>query len=46
MAPELLGGHRYTSKADVWSLGVMLFETLFNRMPWPAGNIRELGRKI
>ena len=26
MAPELIQGHEYTQKVDIWSLGVMMVE--------------------
>jgi serine/threonine protein kinase len=29
MAPEVLGGNQYNSKADIWSIGVVFYETLF-----------------
>jgi serine/threonine protein kinase len=29
MAPEVLGGTHYNSKADIWSIGVVFYEILF-----------------
>lgn len=43
MAPEVLRGNLYTSKADVWSLGVVLFECLFGFCPYED---RSIGRLI
>ena len=35
MSPQMLeGGEDYTSKTDIWSAGVMLFEMLFGTRPW------------
>jgi serine/threonine protein kinase len=28
LSPEIIAGHGYTEKTDVWSLGVLLFELL------------------
>lgn len=46
MAPEVLAGSDYTNKADVWSFGIMVYESLFNEMPWPARNIKDLLSKL
>ena len=35
MAPEILLGRPYDKKCDVWSLGVILFQLLFGRLPFP-----------
>lgn len=34
MAPELLKGHKYDSKVDVWSLGIMFYEMLTGFTPF------------
>jgi serine/threonine protein kinase len=42
MAPELLRGDQYSQKADVWSLGVMLYEMLFRKCPFEEETIPRL----
>jgi serine/threonine-protein kinase ULK/ATG1 len=42
MAPEVLKGEPYTMKADVWSLGVVLYRLLFGFCPFESNNIGKL----
>ena len=42
MAPEILKGRPYTQKADIWSMGVLLYEMLYGFMPFEAKNIPAL----
>ena len=42
MAPEVLKGEIYTSKADIWSLGVVLYEMLFGVCPFESNSIAKL----
>ena len=34
MAPEILSGKGYSYSADLWSLGVMLFEFMIGYLPF------------
>ena len=34
MAPEILGGYGYDAHADVWALGMTLYEMLFGVCPF------------
>ena len=46
MAPEVLKEEIYTSKADIWSMGVVLFEMLFGYCPFESSSIAELMNKL
>ena len=46
MAPELLQGRYYCTKADIWSLGVMLYEMLHGKCPYEENSIPTLLDKI
>lgn len=46
MAPEILRYERYDAKADLWSVGTVLFEMTAGRPPFRASNHVELLRKI
>lgn len=46
MAPEVLKGGSYNTKADVWSLGIVLFEMLYGYCPYEDQTIVRLITKI
>jgi serine/threonine-protein kinase ULK/ATG1 len=37
MAPQILLREKYTSKCDIWSLGIIYYQLLFGKFPWPLG---------
>ena len=45
-APEIMVGKDYNAKADLWSVGVIIYQLFFNRLPFPARNARELKEVI
>jgi len=46
MAPEILLGEPYSFSADIWSLGVCLYEMLFGRCPYEDVTIPRLMYQI
>ncbi|SCU87735.1 LAMI_0D07272g1_1 [Lachancea mirantina] len=46
MAPEILNYQKYNAKADLWSVGTVLYEMCCGRPPFKAANHLELYKKI
>lgn len=42
MSPQILKKAKYTAKSDLWSIGLIYYEMLHGRTPWPANNEIEL----
>lgn len=46
MSPEVCASQPYDSKADVWALGVILYEFITFKKPFDADKINDLFEKI
>eukprot|EP01128_Nolandella_sp_AFSM9_P003278 TRINITY_DN139_c0_g1_i1.p1 TRINITY_DN139_c0_g1~~TRINITY_DN139_c0_g1_i1.p1 ORF type:complete len:1008 (-),score=226.65 TRINITY_DN139_c0_g1_i1:193-3108(-) len=44
MAPEILTGHKYSSKADLWSVGCIFYQMLNGKSPWSPKDFNHLRR--
>lgn len=42
MAPEVMKGQKYSFKADIWSLGVTMFEMLVGSIPFSGSDKKDL----
>lgn len=46
MAPEVLRGKKYDARADVWSLGIVLYEMLFGKPPHEESTVSKLLQQV
>ena len=53
MAPEILKGEEYNYKADLWSIGIIIYRLYFGKFPFPGlekqaliNNIEKNGNKL
>lgn len=46
MAPEIILKHKYDPRADLWSIGVILYECLFGHAPYSSKSMQELLDKV
>lgn len=46
MAPEVLNCRPYNYKADMWSIGVSMFEALYGIMPFIGNDKQDLTRNV
>ncbi|GFT60173.1 hypothetical protein NPIL_84961 [Nephila pilipes] len=46
MAPEILLKHHYDARVDLWSVGIILYESLFGQAPFSSHTFSELAEKI
>ncbi|EAS06587.2 Serine/Threonine kinase domain protein (macronuclear) [Tetrahymena thermophila SB210] len=46
MCPQILNCQTYSSKLDVWSLGIIFYEMLYGKTPWKAKSVFDLANNI
>jgi serine/threonine protein kinase len=46
MAPEMIAGRGYTSKADLWSIGVVMYQLMFSLYPTHGETCQDLFKNI
>lgn len=46
MAPEIVTSRQYNEKADLWSVGIILYECLYGRTPFHSNSETELRSKL
>lgn len=46
LSPEMWKAQRYNKKADVWSLGIVLYEMMTLKRPFLGDNFKDLGASV
>lgn len=42
MSPQILSKNFYSYKCDVWSIGIIMYEFYFMKLPWKASDVNGL----
>jgi len=42
MSPQILSHEKYSSKCDIWSLGMVFYRMLHGRTAWTGSGLRNL----
>lgn len=42
MSPQILSKNFYSYKCDVWSLGIIIYEFYFGKLPWKGQDVNNL----
>ena len=46
LAPEIWKEKKYSKESDIWALGVILYELICFKKPFPANDKEELIKKV
>ena len=46
MAPEIINKQDYSIKSDLWSVGIIIYQMVFGRVPFEVNNFVQLIKKI
>jgi len=46
MAPEIMKGEKYGPEVDLWSIGVIMYQLHFNKLPYTGRDEKEIYAKI
>ncbi|EGR32768.1 protein kinase domain protein [Ichthyophthirius multifiliis] len=42
MSPQILKRQNYTYKCDIWSLGIIFYQLIYGKTPWPSNSVIDL----
>ena len=46
MPPEALNENIYSSKSDIWAIGIIFYEMLTGKTPWRAKTEKDLSKML